>query len=69
MIESEGGQLSLRKVPDGKTGSLISEDIFLFNGVCRIEEDAKDFYMVGKDHIHVYNERTHKFRTLRKIYD
>ena len=45
----------------------MSPDIFLFNGVARVEEDTKDFYLVGKDHIHVYNEGTHKFRTLRQI--
>ena len=57
----------MRKVPEGKTGSLMSPDIFLFNGVGRVEEDTKDFYLVGRDHIHVYNEGTHKFRTLRQI--
>ena len=68
MIESEGGQLNLRKVPEGKTGSLTTSDIFLFNGVARVEEESKDFYLVGKDHVHVYNEGTRKFRTLRQIH-
>ena len=68
MLESEGGQLILRKVGDGKAGSLQTSDIFLFNGVARVEEESKDFYLVGKDHVHVYNESTHKFRTLRQIH-
>ena len=67
MIENEGGELSLRKVEKGKAGSLISADIFLFNGVSRIEENTKDVYFVGKDYVHVYNEESRKFRTLRPV--
>lgn len=67
MIENEGGELSLRKVERGKVGNLINPDIFLFNGVGRIEEDTKDVYFVGKEYIHIYNEDTRKFRTLRPI--
>ena len=68
MIQSEDG-LVLKKVPDNKPGSLASPDIFIFNGVYRIEEDTNDVYLVGKDHVHAYNEVTRKFRILRNIAD
>ena len=67
MIENEGGELQLRKVEKGKVGSMTAPDIFLFNGACRIEEETNDVYFVGKEHIHIFNEETCKFRTLRRV--
>ena len=39
MLESEGG-LVLRKVPDNKPGCLAAPDIFIYNGVNRLDEET-----------------------------
>ena len=67
MMENEGGELQLRKVEKGKVGNLASPDMFLYNGASRIEEETCDVYFVGKEYIHVFNEESRKFRTLRLV--
>ena len=55
MLEDEDG-LVLKKVSEGKVGSLASADIFIYNGVSMIDEESRDVYLVGKDYLHVYDE-------------
>lgn len=68
LMEKASNVLSIKRFKD-KSGNLADGDNFLLNGVAVQDPVAKELLIPGQDFIHACSLSSHKFRTVRRIYE